>query len=230
MKCRVSSGSVFERMIVTGMDCRPTACLMKLLSQDKLQSNLSGSFLVLCVPVGLQGQRREIRDDVVEHPYGSGEARVVVFLLEPVFGDAFGDGGVDEGVVADEDAYMADAVAAGLEKYQIAGLELAAFDFLPDTCHFDGGAGQFRTEHPVVHEPHETGAVEPFRALPPEAVPDAEKLFHIAEKVLHRAGRFFRSGLQRRISGRGIGKSIGGGRKSEYGQEESKNRQETAIS
>ena len=52
---------------------------------------------------------------------GSGVSFVVVVLLELVFGDAFGDRGVYEGVVADENADVADAVAAGLEEDEIAG-------------------------------------------------------------------------------------------------------------
>ena len=46
-----------------------------------------------------------------------------------------------EGVVADENADVADAVAAGLEEDEIAGFELAALDLLPETCHFLGCEG-----------------------------------------------------------------------------------------
>ena len=92
----------------------------------------------------------------VEHTDGSGVSFVVVVLLELVFGDAFGDRGVYEGVVADENADVADAVAAGLEEDEIAGFELAALDLLPETCHFPGCAREFHTENPVVHEAHKT--------------------------------------------------------------------------
>ena len=85
-----------------------------------------------------------------------GVSFVVVVLLELVFGDAFGDRGVYEGVVADENADVADAVAAGLEEDEIAGFELAALDLLPETCHFLGCAREFHTENPVVHEAHKT--------------------------------------------------------------------------
>ena len=101
-------------------------------------------------------KKRQVGDDVVEHTDGSGVSFVVVVLLELVFGDAFGDRGVYEGVVADENADVADAVAAGLEEDEIAGFELAALDLLPETCHFLGCAGSFHTENPVVHEAHKT--------------------------------------------------------------------------
>ena len=101
------------------------------------------------------GKRRQVGDDVVEHTDGSGVSFVVVVLLELVFGDAFGDRGVYEGVVADENADVADAVAAGLEEDEIAGFELAALDLLPETCHFLGCARSF-AENPVVHEAHKT--------------------------------------------------------------------------
>lgn len=104
---------------------------------------------------------------------------------------------MDESVVADEDAYMTDSVAApGLEKHQVAGFEFAAFDLVADACHFDRGAGKFHAEDTVVHEPDEAGAVESSRCLPAEPVSDAEKLLDVAEKVLHGAGCFFSSGLQ----------------------------------
>ena len=105
---------------------------------------LSGWLFVLTeqgFPVAWKEGRSGI--DVVEHTDGSGVSFVVVVLLELVFGDAFGDRGVYEGVVADENADVADAVAAGLEEDEIAGFELAALDLLPETCHFLGCAGSF---------------------------------------------------------------------------------------
>ena len=77
------------------------------------------------------GKRRQVGDDVVEHTDGSGVSFVVVVLLELVFGDAFGDRGVYEGVVADENADVADAVAAGLEEDEIAGFEPLRSIFCP---------------------------------------------------------------------------------------------------
>ena len=88
-------------------------------------------------------ERRQVGDDVVEHTDGSGVSFVVVVLLELVFGDAFGDRGVYEGVVADENADVADAVAAGLEEDEIVGLSSLALDLLPETCHFLDVRGSF---------------------------------------------------------------------------------------
>ena len=76
-------------------------------------------------------KRRQVGDDVVEHTDGSGVSFVVVVLLELVFGDAFGDRGVYEGVVADENADVADAVAAGLEKTRSPGLSSLRSIFCP---------------------------------------------------------------------------------------------------
>jgi len=186
-------------------------------------ASLSGSFFVLCVPAGLQGQGREVGDDVVEHPHGPGEAFVVVVLLELVFGNAPGDGGVYEGVIADEDAYMADTVAsAGLEKYQVAGLEFAALDLLPDAGHFNRGAGKFRVEHPVVHEPYKSGAVESFRTLSAEAVPDAEKLPDVAEKAPHGTGGLFGAGLDETLFRRWSCKTVGRRSEENRGREKEK--------
>lgn len=109
-----------------------------------------------CLLVRVCGRFRLYGDDVVEHPDSAGVAFVVVVLLELVFGDAFGDRGVYEGVVTDENADVADAVAAGLEEDEIAGFELTALDLLPETCHFLGCAREFHTENPVVHEAHKT--------------------------------------------------------------------------
>lgn len=130
---------------------------------------------------------------------------------------------MDEGVVADEDAYMADAVAAaGLEKYQVAGLEFAALDLLANACHFNRGAGEFRVEYPVVHEPDETRTVEPLCALAPEAIPDAEKLPDVAEKVPHGAGGLFSAGLEGVLFWRWSCKTVGRWSEEERGSEKEK--------
>ena len=83
---------------------------------------------------------------------GSGVSFVVVVLLELVFGDAFGDRGVYEGVVADENAGRGpDAVAAGLKKTRSPGLSSLRSIFCPRLA-ISWDAREFHTENPVVHE------------------------------------------------------------------------------
>ena len=89
------------------------------------------------------GKRRQVGDDVVEHTDRSAYRLVVAVLLELVFGGCLWRQRRYEGVVADENADVADAVAAGLEEDEIAGFELAALDLLPETCHFLDVRGSF---------------------------------------------------------------------------------------
>ena len=81
---------------------------------------------------------------------------VVVVLLELVFGDAFGDRGVYEGVVADENADVADAVAAGLEEDEIAGFELAALRSSARDLPFPGMCEGSFILKTLSHEAHKT--------------------------------------------------------------------------
>lgn len=80
--------------MATGIDCRPIALLMALFTSGQgIHDTGSGSgwldFLVGFFGLKLQG--RHFGSDVVDYPDCSGEACVVIFLLELVFCDAFGD-------------------------------------------------------------------------------------------------------------------------------------------
>lgn len=220
-----SVGSALPR---EGVECGRRLCAEQGKEEQKNRNARSGCLFVRSIGVGRHGQVGDAGQLVVKYPYGTGKAFVIVFLLEPVFSDAFGNGGVYEGVIADEDAYMADALAAaGLEKHKVAGLELAALDLPADAGHFRGSTGQFRVEPPVIHEPHKPRAVEPRRALPAEAVADAEKLADVAEKAPDGAICIFNDRLDGALLWRGLCNAVGRWSQEEGGEEKGKQEEGT---